>query len=320
MKLSDEIRHEQVTTGEMIWEADGRKRRPDNVTYRESLDATYQGPLSGGKLINQDGLIGNNPGMIGNDPVRGFDLTMPAGQATSAGYTTRDFASAPHGVDYQPHFADWEENRTRHPNLVMPGRTLVFSGVRMDALALGDDLMGTAGCIVQDWVGLDFPTIEKHGSSKQCYTGGGFVWLPPLSSFGRSARKLGRAGRSTPFGHPIPGVAPVLVMMVRMKGWGVMGRIWLDPAEPHEFVIHWTPDAQALEMYADGVLITRVEQGRPALPLGTQTRGRIDFHRSGLHACCWHDNNNGGLDVQGYDGNPDDDQVFTIERVRIIET
>jgi hypothetical protein len=60
MKLSDETRYEQVTFGDVIWEADGRGTRPDN--------ATYQGPLSGGKLINQDGLIGNNPGMIGNDP------------------------------------------------------------------------------------------------------------------------------------------------------------------------------------------------------------------------------------------------------------
>jgi hypothetical protein len=320
MRLADELRYRQIASGPVVWETDGRKPRPDNVTYRESLHASYQGPYTRGKWLGWDGLVGNNPGMIHNDPELGFDLTMPAGQATAKGYTTRDFASAPHGFDYRPHFAEWEKDPRRHANLVMPGRTLLFHGVRMAALALGERLLGTGGCIVQDWVGLDFPSMELHGMDEERYTGGGFLWLPPSSNFGRAARLLGGLQRGRPFSRPIPGVAPLLVLFSRLKGFAIGGRLWLDPEAAHEFAIHWTADGQAIELWAERRLVTRVVQGRPALPAGVQTLGRIAFHRSGLHACCWQDNNNGGLEVAGYPGNPDEDQRFTIERLEIRET
>lgn len=304
----------------MIWEADGRHPRPTNLTYRESLHARYRGPYTKGRELGWDGLVGNHAGLIRNDPDLGFDLTMPAGQATAAGYTTRDFASAPHGVDYQPHYADWERDPTAHPNLVMPGRTLVFRNVRLGALALGEELLGTGGCIVQDWVGLDFPTMEEHGSDEQRYTGGGFLWLPPRSGFGRAARVLGRVGRRRrPFTKPLDGVAPLLVLFSRLKGFLCAGLIWLSPDEPHEFAIRWTADAQSFELWADHERVMDVRQGRFALPTGFQTWGRIEFHRSGLHACCWQDNNDGSTEVHGTPGNPDHDQAFTIERVQIIQ-
>ena len=89
--------------------------------------------------------------MVGNDPDRGFILTMPPGEAVAGSYTTRDIASAEHGIDYQPHYKDWEKDLTAHPNLVLPGRTALWKGVRLDLLNLGDKLLGTAGAIIQDW-------------------------------------------------------------------------------------------------------------------------------------------------------------------------
>lgn len=320
--IREATRYEQVTAGPIVYAADGRGTRPDAVTYREALHATYQGPYTKGEFLRWDGLVGNDAGvgLVGHDAELGFDLTMPAGQATDEGYTTRDFATAPHGVDYRPHFAEWEHDRARHPDLVMPGRTLRFQGVRMGALRLGDRLLGTAGCIVQDWVGLDFATMARHGSDREAYTGGGFMWLPPSSALGAVAIRAGRLRRSWPFQEPIPGVAPVMVLFARLKGFGVAGTIWLDPDRPHELLVHWTPDGEAFELWADGRRVTRIQQGRWAVPFGTQTGGRVRFHRSGLHGCCWQDNNDGGTQVSGYPGNPDEDQPFTIERVEIIET
>jgi hypothetical protein len=317
---SPSSRYTAISEADVIWEADARKGRPDNATYRESLDAVYQGPYTKGKRLGWDGLVSNNPGMINADPERGFVLTMPAGQASDAGYTTRDFASAPHGVDYQPHYAEWMRDHTVHPNLVFPGRSVIFRGVRMEALALGDELLGTAGCILQDWVGLDFPTMEKYASDKERYTGGGFLWLPPQSKFGRAAAAVHRFQRRGPFSQPIPGVAPLLVLFSRLKGFMVAGMIWVPPDEPHEFAIHWTRDAGEMELWADGELIMDVRAGSFAIPLGLQTGGRVRFHRSGAHACCWQDNNDGSTEVHGTAGNPDHDQPFTIERVQLVQT
>lgn len=320
MKIREETLYDQITRGDTIWEVDGRGERPDQLTYRESLHANYQGPYTKGEPLKWDGLVGNNPGMIGNDPVNGFDLTMPAGQATDEGYTTRDMASAPHGVDYSPHFDEWEHDTTRHPNLIMPGRTLRYHNVRMGCLALGDELLGTGGCITQDWLGLDFATMEKHGADEERYIGGGFMWLPPASRLGSTAIRMGKLRRSWPFQTQIPGAAPVLVMYAKLKGWVTAGTVWLDPSEPHEFTTHWTPDGQAIELWADRHRVTRIQQGKMALPMGLKTKGRIEFNRSGAHACCWQDNNNGGTYVSGYPGNPVDDQPFTIERFEIIQS
>lgn len=322
MIVDERTRYQQITSGRTVYEADGRTPRPEGITYREALDATYQGPYTKGKLLRWDGLVGNEAGagLVGHDPELGFDLTMPAGQATDRGYTTRDIATAPHGVDYRPHFAEWEHDRTRHPNLVMPGRTIRFHGVRMGALALAERLLGTGGCIVQDWVGLDFPTMERRGMDDERYTGGGFLWLPPSSALGATAIRAARLRRRWPFQDPIAGAAPVMVMFARLKGFVVAGTIWLDPALPHEFAIHRTPDGEVIELWADRRCVTRVQEGRAAIPAGVRTRGRVRLHRSGLHGCCWQDNNDGGTEVAGYAGNPDEDQPLTIERLEIIET
>src|SRR5688500_1767343 len=111
----------RVTGGTTLWAVDGRGPRPDELTYRESYRATYQGPYTKGRRTAWDGLVSNRDGMVGNDPARGFVLTMPAGEAAAGSYTSRDLASAPHGFDYKPHYADWERDPAAHPNLVLPG-------------------------------------------------------------------------------------------------------------------------------------------------------------------------------------------------------
>jgi len=312
-------RYEAITSGPVIWEADGRGGRSGNVTYREALHATYEGPFTLGKPYAWDGLLGNTTDLVGHDPDLGFVLTMPAGQARAGSYTTRDLASAPHGVDYRAHYADWEQDHARHPNLLLPGRTARFQGARLGALALGEDLLGTGGCCVQDWVGLDFPTMQVHGHlAKSEYAGGGFCWLPAGSRLARIARVLGRRG-DHPFTTPRPGVAPLMVMFARDKGFVKARTVHLDPDAPHELATHWTPDGAAIEMWVDGELVLRVREGDFAVPVGTKTHGRARFSRSGLHLCCWQDNGAGAMDVQGAAGNPDRDQPCTIERLDVIE-
>ncbi len=265
-----------------------------------------------------DGLTGNTSGLVGSDPERGFVLTMPAGQAEDGSYTTRDFASAPHGVDYQPHYSEWEQDADAHPNLLLPGRTARFQGARLESLGLGDDLLGTGGCCVQDWVGLDFATMEAHGNKRMSeYSGAAFCWLPSRSPLARAARFAGRR-KDHPLTTPRPGVAPLLVMMARDKGW-MKGRVvHLDPGVPHEFAAHWTADARSIELWVDGARVLVVRDGDWAIPLGRRTKGRVRFSRSGMHLCCWQDNGAGTMDVQGAAGQTDRDQVFTIERLSVI--
>jgi hypothetical protein len=312
--------YEAVTSGPVLWETDGRHGRPDNVTYRESLHATYQGPYTRGKQYAWDGLVGNTSGLVGSDPERGFVLTMPAGQAQAGSYTTRDFASAPHGVDYRPHFDDWTRDHDAHPNLLLPGRTALFQGARLGALELGDDLLGTGGCCVQDWVGLDFPTMAEHGNTRMSeYTGCGFAWLPSGSPLARATRIAGRR-KDHPFTTPRRGVAPLLVMMARDKGW-MKGRVvHLDPQVPHEFAAHWHADGSKVDLWVDRQLVLGVREGAWAIPTGTRTRGRVRFSRSGFHLCCWQDNGAGTMDVQGAEGHPDRDQPYTIERFAVVGT
>jgi hypothetical protein len=311
--------YDAITSGRVIWETDGRHGRPDHLTYREAVHATYEGPYTLGKQYAWDGLVGNTTGLVGNHPELGFDLTMPAGQAEAGSYTTRDFASAPHGVDYRAHYADWEQDHSRHPNLLLPGRTARFIGARIGALALGDQLLGTGGCCVQDWVGLDFPTMEVHGNTaKSEYTGGGFCWLPSGSRLARIGRVLGRR-RDHPFTQSRPGVAPLLVMLARDKGFVKARAVHLDPDVPHEFAAHWTPDAAAIQMWVDGELVMTVREGTRAVPTGLATRGRVRFSHSGFHLCCWQDNGAGTMDVQGAAGHPDRDQPYTIERLEVVD-
>ena len=73
--------YDKIIQGKRIWYADGRGKRPENIAYRESYRATYQGPYTKEKLLAWDGLASNKPGMVKNDPERGFVLTMPAGEA-----------------------------------------------------------------------------------------------------------------------------------------------------------------------------------------------------------------------------------------------
>jgi hypothetical protein len=200
--------YDRITAGTVIWETDGRHGCSDNVTYRESLHATYRGPYTLGKQYAWDALVSNTSGLIGSDPERGFDLTMPAGQAETGSYTTRDFASAPHAFDYQPHFAEWERDHRVHPNLLLPGRTALFHGARFECLHLGDDLLGTGGCCVQDWVGLDFATMEAHGSpvhdttARRCAPPGDDGARQGLDERSRRPR---RPRRPTRLRHPLEG-------------------------------------------------------------------------------------------------------------------
>ena len=310
--------YDRITAGTVIWETDGRHGCSDNVTYRESLHATYRGPYTLGKQYAWDALVSNTSGLIGSDPERGFDLTMPAGQAETGSYTTRDFASAPHAFDYQPHFAEWERDHRVHPNLLLPGRTALFHGARFECLHLGDDLLGTGGCCVQDWVGLDFATMEVHGHTRMSeFAGAGFCWLPSRSPLARAARFAGRR-KDHPFTTPRPGVAPLLVLMARDKGW-MKGRVvHVDPDLPHEFATHWRDDGSAVEMWVDGERVLVLRDGDWAIPTGRRNRSRVRFSRSGLHLCCWQDNGAATMDVQGAVGQPDRDQVFTVERMSVV--
>jgi len=306
--------------GQQLWQADGRKGRRDDVTYREALHASYLGPYSNWKHYDWDGLVSNNPGMITTDPELGFDLTMPAGQAQSGGYTTRDFASAPHGVDYGVHFSDWCQDPSAHPNLLMPGRTILHQGMRPECLALGPALTGTGGACAQDWTGIDFATMARHGNRrKSMYEGFGLTWLPDNSLFPRlyrATRLLDR--RKGPFREPVvPGQAPMYLVLAVINGWTKATCVYLDPGAAHDVAYHWTADGQTVSAWVDGHEILTVAQGDVVVPAGVRTRGRVAFNRSGLHACAWQDNGSGNPDVQGVAGNPKDDQVYTIERMAV---
>jgi hypothetical protein len=94
--------------------------------------------------------------------------------------------------------------------------------------------------------------------------------------------------------------------------------VHVDPDVSHEVAIHWTPDSSALELWLDGAQVLRVAQGRLAVPAGLRTRGRVRFEECALHMDCWQDNGSGGFDVVGDPGHADRDQVFTVERLSIL--
>ena len=311
----------RISNGSPLWHADGRGVRPEHLTYRESLHAVYQGPYTRGKRLAWDGLVSNQPGMVKNDPVRGFDLTMPAGQAQAGSYTSRDIASAPHGHDYMPAYAAWKRDPAAHPNLVLPGRTALWKNVRFDLLNMGPELRGTAGAIVQDWVGIDFETMARYGNTaKSQYSGGGFVVLNPQAAFSRIAQILARFQTPGPFSRPVrSGIAPLYLMFARIGGFMASRVLHIDPDVPHELAIHWTRDAQTLSYWFDGEQVLRITQGEWALPIGLKTGARVRFHECGFHADCWQDNGTGGANVQGSPGHPTRDQVYTIESISILD-
>lgn len=313
--------YSSIKDGTQIWHADGRGERPKHLTYRESYRATYQGPYTKGKRTAWDGLVSNHPGMIINDPVRGFDLTMRAGEAQAGSYTTRDIASAPHGYDYRPHYADWKKDPAAHPNLLLPGRAALFRNVRFEALKLGDDLRGTGGCIIQDWVGLEFETMRIYGNkARSAYSGGGLTFVPKDSMFPPIARFLSRfQPKIDPFSTPRPGVAPLYALLFRGGGYLVSRMLHIDPDVPHEIAIHWSRDAQTISFWLDEINVLKAQQGSWALPAGLKTGGRIQFYECGFHIDCWQDNGTGNTDVQGAAGHPDKDQVYTIESLSILE-
>lgn len=315
--------HARIVTGDTIFDADGRRGRPENLTYREALHATYQGPYTHWETKPWDGLVSNHSGLIASDPERGLILTMPAGQAEDGSYTTRDFASAPHGVDYASHFADWARDPSAHPNLVMPGRTAIFEGVRLPLLHLGDAVKGTGGCCLQDWTGIDFETMAIHGNTARSrFQGFGLAWLPQDSLFPRLHRLGERFSRyEDAFSEPVgDGIAPMYVILAQIGGWAKARKVHVDPDVPHIVAFHWTADGRTLQCWLDEQLALSVTEGDWVIPAGVHTRGRARFNRSGLHACAWQDNGSGNPDVGGVAGNPKDDQPYSVERLRIIAT
>lgn len=305
--------YQRITQGTAIWQADGRGVRPEHITYRESLNAVYQGPYTFGKRLAWDGLVKN-------DPHCGFDLTMPAGQAQAGAYTTRDIASAPHGYDYQPAYADWKRDPSLHPHLVLPGRTALWKNVRLGLLNLGAELRGTAGAIVQDWVGIEFDTMAKFGNTaKSKYSGGGFIILNPQAAFAKIALVATRLQPQAPFSQPIrAGIAPVNLMFARIGGFLMARALYVDPDLPHDLAIHWSQDARTLSYWLDGQRVMHITRGAWALPIGTQTGGRVQFHECAFHMDAWQDNGTGGANVQGTAGNPNHDQTYTIESMTIL--
>lgn len=322
MNRFPKLEYEELIQGKRIWHADGRGKRPEHIAYRESYRATYQGSYTKGKLLAWDGLTSNKPGMVSNDPERGFVLTMRAGDAEAGSYTTRDIASAGHGIDYQPHFKDWEEDKTAHPNLVMPGRTVLWKSVRFDLLNLGNELLGTAGAIIQDWMGIDFETMENYGNTAMSqYTGGGFVIFNPKAAFPRMARVIAKFQRGRPFGKPIrSGLAPLNVMFARVKGYMKTSVLYIDPDIPHELACHWSLNGQEISFWCDGENVLNVRQGTWAIPIGLRTKAKVGFHKCGFHVDCWQDNGTGSTDVQGAAGHSNIDQVYTIENLSIISS
>jgi hypothetical protein len=314
------IPYSDILNGKVIWEADGRGARPEHLSYRESFRATYQGPYTKGKLLAWDGLCSNRPGMIGNDPERGFDLTMHANESQAGSYTTRDLASAPHGVDYRVHYADWERDHCAHPNLMLPGRTALWSRVRFDLLNQGAELRGTAGAILQDWDGIDFDTMEKYGNTeKSQYSGGGFVAFNPKAMFPRIARLAAVFQKKGPFGKPIrAGVAPLYVMFASINGFLKTGVLNIDPGVPHDLASHWSSDAAEISYWLDGSCVLRVREGEAAIPTGAKTAGRVRLKKCAFHVDCWQDNGTGDPNVQGSEGHKDRDQVYTIEKLSIL--
>lgn len=317
---TNEPSYRDFVSGKVIWEADGRGTRPDHLSYRESFRATYQGPYTKGKLLAWDGLRSNKPGMIGYDPARGFDLTMRAGEAQAGSYTTRDLASAPHGVDYRPHYADWERDHCAHPNLMLPGRTAIWSHARFDLLNFGVDILGTAGAILQDWDGLDFDTMEKYGNTeKSQYSGGGFVVFNPKAMFPRLARLAALFQKKGPYSRPVRGgVSPLYVMFASVNGFLKTGVMYIDPDVPHDLASHWSADAREISYWLDGVCVLRVREGESAIPTGSKTGGRVRLKKCGFHVDCWQDNGTGSANVQGAEGHKDRDQVYTIEKLAIL--
>jgi hypothetical protein len=312
--------YERISSGTPIWHADGRGARPEHIAYRESLHATYEGPYTLGKRLAWDGLTSNQPGMVRNDPLRGFDLTMPAGQAQAGSYTTRDIASAAHGHDYKPAYADWKRASSAHPYLILPGRTALWRNVRFDLLNLGAELRGTAGAILQDWVGIEFETMARYGNTaKSEYSGSGFIVLNPNAAFARVANLLALFQKTGAFSRPVrAGIAPLYLMFARVGGFLTTRVLHIDPDVPHELAIHWTHDAQTMTYWLDGEQVMHITQGEWAFPIGLKTGGRVRFHECGFHMDCWQDNGTGGVNVQGDAGNPQRDQVYTIESMSIL--
>jgi hypothetical protein len=305
-----------VDTAVVLWEADGRTGRPEHVAYRESLGATYQGPYTLGERTAWDGLVSNRPGLVTTDPERGFDLTMRAGEARAGAYTTRDIASAPHGEDYGPAFEAWAAGGEVPPNLVVPGRMGRWSGVRMEHLALGADCLGTSGCCIQDWAGIDFETMAVHGNVAQSrYAGGGFAVLPAESMFGAALAAAGDAATDNPFGRAIPGVAPLNAVFSRVGAGFTAQRCWIDPAAPHELTIAWTADGTSIVFAIDGQTVLEAVDGAPSLLPGLPP---IEFNRCAMHVDSWQDNGSGDPNVTGVDGHADRDQVYTVESLAVL--
>lgn len=308
-----------ITSGRTIWQADGCGARPTHLFYRESFRAVYAGIYTNGRAIAWDGLKSNCFGMIRNDFTRGFDLTMRAGDAERGSYTGRDLASAPHGEDYRPHYADWQRDPAAHPNLLLPGRTAIWHGARFDVLRLGNDIRGTGGCCIQDWRGIEFLTMERHRSTTKAaeYFGAGLCFFPEGAMLPRLTRAVQRFQRPGPFGTPIPGVAPIYAMAARMNGFLAARILHIDPDIPHEFACHWSPDAQEITLWLDGERVLAVRDRAWAIPIGVQTGGRAKLRQCALHLDAWQDNGSGNMVVTGADGHQDRDQVFTVERLEI---
>jgi hypothetical protein len=317
VSIAADQRYQELLSRRTLWAADGRQGRAGNVYYRESLRARYAGPYSFGQELAWDGIQSNAPGLIQHDPVLGFDLTMHAGEAAAGTYTDRDIASAPHGVDYHRHYRDWQTNHDAHPYLLLPGRTARWEEVRLDVLNLGDRLRGTGGCCVQDWTGIDFDTMAEHGYEARAeYVFGAFVFLDPRAPVPRAFE--GAPYADAPFGAPPrPGIAPLYVMLLRVRHYLSVIRIFVDPDVAHEFAIHWSDDGQRMEFWADGVLVHVVRDGEQ-VRFRDQPPRTVELQPCGLHVDAWQDNGGGEKTLLGEEGNKDVDQVFTVARLSIL--
>ena len=205
---------------------------------------------------------------------------------------------------------------------MMPGRTALWKGARFDLLNLGDNLLGTAGAIIQDWMGLDFQTMEQYGNTAMSqYSGGGFVIFNPKATFPRMARLITKFQRNRPFSKPIrSGVSPLYLMFARIKGYMKTAVLYINPDIPHELACHWSHDAQEISFWCDGIKVLNIRQGTWAVPIGLRTKAKARLHQCGFHIDCWQDNGTGGTNVQGAAGHADIDQVYTIESMSIFNT
>ena len=316
MKLETDHSYEAVSAGSILWEVDGRGARPENLHYRE----VWQVPQTADPARVIEVFTSNRPGLIRNDPIRGFDLTMHPGDTILGSYTTRDFNSAPFLVDYRPHYQDWRRDPTSHPNLVFPGRSVVWRGVRFDALGLGDDVLGTGGVCVQEWSGLEADALTRTKKVKKTYTAAGVCFVNPRSQIGRISRFAARFSPKPPFAVSRRGVAPLYVAMTRLTSWYKATVLHVDPDIVHELTFHWTPDGRAYEWWFDGELVLRAREGERALPAGPQPLARVRIAASGLPPDCWHDNADGSFRVRGAAGHTERDQVYSVERMSIVAT